>query len=151
MKIKKIIITFVCCAILGVIGYVLFSFYYLFFIAWAPEYKYFEITSPINNDSLFVKKKNWGMTYDHQIVFISSQPKQDDEYNPHYDYMYRGLQGLLYKVSNDTVYIYASTLSPTPDSFSSQLVIIQVEIYYDKMHEFQKDSYKKGMTRISNY
>ena len=87
-----------------------------------------KITSS-TGENLYLKSKNWGLTYDHQLTVISMSSVQTwTEPDSMKEYVYKWLEPFLYEFKNDTLFIYCNTKAPTPNSFTSNIKVIQKEV-----------------------
>lgn len=134
-------------ALMAILFYVMI-YWWRFTSAWQPVVTHFEIQVPDLNESIFVSKKVWGVSYDHQIVLISSQAKEEVNYNSETDYIYQGLSTLLYKVAGRDLVIYTRKKSPIPKQFGSKVNIVQVELDNQSMGALKTNHEKEGLAEI---
>jgi hypothetical protein len=89
-----------------------------------PVYKREQIYFPDKKETIYLKSKNWGLTGDHKITVISTNP--DYEFYPDSisEYIFHGFGGLIYKKSNDTLYIYDGQSPKKPTNFDSKINIV---------------------------
>ena len=84
-------------------------------------YKIKPITSDKVNEMIFIKTKNWGLTGDNQITFISPDSNFDfnkKDSNDHYIFI--GLEPFFYKQSNDSLILYLRTKVNVPKNFKTK-------------------------------
>ena len=112
--------------------------------AYAPIYKRVEFVS-VDNDKLFIKSKNWGVTGDHQLTIISTEEEREFEIDSTRQIIFNGLEPFLYKVSNDTLFLMLRQKSRIPDGFNSRWTIIQKEVDNPTMMNSMQDPELKRM------
>ncbi len=127
---------------LGVIIILAFIFYNAF-----PDYEVkYEIKEiKFQNDSspIFIKRKVWGITYDNQIIVISSSPKKKFDSDSTTDYVYEGLSPFYYKFFKDSLFVYTMKKSDVPKNLKTGVKIIQIELENSEMMRLIKnDQYK---------
>jgi hypothetical protein len=146
-EIMKKLWLFIAIALVAIIVYVVI-YWWRFTSAWQPVTNHVEIYIPDLNESIYVSKKVWGVSYDHQIVLISSQPKEKVNYDSETDYIYQGLSSLFYKVAGRDLVIYTRKKSPIPKRFNSRANIVQVELDNQDMSTLRADYEKEGLKKI---
>lgn len=83
------------------------------------------------------------MTYDNQIIIISTSPKKKFKPNPLTDYVYEGLSPFYYKFNRDTLFVYTMILSKVPQNLRSKIKIVQLELTNEEMmHLIKNNQYK---------
>jgi hypothetical protein len=128
--------------IIGIIIILAFIFYNAM-----PDYKAKYDVKEIKSQSvispIFIKRKVWGITYDNQIIVISSSAEK--EFNPDstMDYIYQGLSPFYYKFYKDSLFIYTMKKSDVPQNLKTGIKIVQVELENPEMMRLIKnDQYK---------
>jgi hypothetical protein len=85
----------------------------------------FEISSEDRKNKIFIKRKVWGLTDDHQITVISNSPNEIFlEPDSTTNYIYKGPQPFVYSVRGDTLIIFTMVPSTEPINFDSKGVYI---------------------------
>lgn len=80
-------------------------------------------------ENLYLKSKNWGLTYDHQLTVISTSNKAKwQEPDSTKDFIYKWLDPFLYEFKNDTLFVYCNTKAPIPKNFTSNIKVVQKEV-----------------------
>jgi len=115
---------------------------------WEPVISRIEINIPDLNESVYVTKKIWGVSYDHQIILISSQPKKEVKYDPETDYLYEGHSTLFYKVDGRDLKIYTRKRAHPPQHFDSEVNIVQIELDNVGMNKLKENYEKEGLKEI---
>lgn len=137
---KKIIIVF---GIITVLGIVVFFVVDNTFPKYDPEFTVKEIHSNILKKDIYLKKKSWGISYDSEVVVISTSPEKHFEPDSTKDYIFLDPE-IFYKVSQDTLYIYTMSKAKKPEKFDSQFKIKQIRISNpEKMELMGNANYKK--------
>ena len=115
-----------------------------------PIYYIVRIDSDSKRDSIFIKRKNWGITSDSQVIVIDKSSTEFEETDTKTEYIYKGLSDFYYKQSNDTLYIYTSNISLVPDSFHSSFVIVQKEMKPSQMYDLSTNNnyLKEGLKSL---
>lgn len=107
-----------------------------------------KIYSKINDETLYIKKKVWGVTGDHRVVIVSNSSKEDFEPSDEHEYIYRGLNPLFFGFRDDTLSLYVRKKSDTPKMFSSKIVIVQNVLDNAEMRTLNDIYQKKGLQKI---
>ena len=110
----------------------------------APTYNRVELVSG-NNNKLYIKSKNWGVTGDHQLTVISIEDEREFEIDSTRQIIFNGLEPFLYKVSNDTLFLTLRQKSKIPDGFNSRWTIIQTEVDNPTMMDSMQNPELKRM------
>jgi hypothetical protein len=97
------------------------------FSGFLPQYEKVEIFSSHYNESIYMKKKVWGLLGDSQIRIISKSPIEKFDPNDSIDYVYHGPDGFYYKFENDTLFIYTDHKSAIPPHIKTKIAIVQIE------------------------
>ena len=108
-----------------------------------------KIYSPKLRDSIFLKKISWGLTYDNEIIVVSTSSSLSIEPNPKKEYVFLTSE-IFYKVSNDSLYIYTSQSVKNPIYFKSRFRVIQKVLSNPEMMNLKGyENYKnKGLKVI---
>jgi hypothetical protein len=106
-----------------------------------------EINYPENGAKAFIHRKNWGVSADHEIVFIGGTKNEKFTPDESSDYIYSGLDELYYKQQKDTLFIYCARESAVPVNYSSAIKIVQIELGNSEMIDLYHDEnyLKKGL------
>ena len=108
-----------------------------------------ELSSPTTKSKLFLKKKNWGMTGDGQVIIISDNGDKNFELDSARNYIFNGLSALYYRIENDTLSIYVAKASTVPANLKTSIVVKQVELENaDMMRLIENNNYKKQGLKI---
>jgi len=118
----KIIIGFVV-----VTGLIIYWFLSKVTDAYSPTYQTVVLISE-NNEKLYIKTKNWGITGDSQLTVITTEDKREFEIDSTRQIFFEGLAPFIYKVSHDTLFLILRQESKIPIDFESSWTIIQKEV-----------------------
>ena len=137
---KKLIIIIVTILVLGlVVGLIVYNS----FPEYKPKYIVKEIHSNTLNESIYLKKKSWGITYDHEIVVVSTLYDEKSVPDTTNDYIFLDPE-IFYKVNHDTLYVYTMSKAKEPNNFNSKIKVNQIELSNtEKMDLIGNDNYKK--------
>ncbi|NHN27517.1 hypothetical protein FIA58_017695 [Flavobacterium jejuense] len=95
---------------------------------------------------IYLKSKNWGLTGDHKISVISTNPDKEFQPDSISEYIFKGFEEIIYSVEKDTLKIFARHLPTIPKKFDSeiQIKVMKVEnnIEWNKIKEKTKKSYE---------
>lgn len=87
------------------------------------------ISSLDGNSKLYLKRKVWGVTSDHQVTTISNSSSSIEDLNPKVDYVYKGLEPFVYRFQSDTLMIYTMQPALEPRDFCvSKIRVIQEKV-----------------------
>ena len=110
-----------------------------------PVYKKVEITSNRINESIFLKRKSWGITSDNETTIISKSSQKEFEPDSTTDFVFKGLSTFFYKQIQDTLWIYVPKKGDIPPKIETKFNIIQIELSNPEiMNLLEKDNYKKN-------
>src|SRR5699024_8170549 len=118
MRTVVIILSIIVFLLIGITGYL-----YMNLPEFDPNISVEKIYSKKYNESIYLKKKNWGITGNHQVIAISTPPDGNPDLNKKTDFIFKGLSNLFYKFENDTLHIYTNKASDVPSNFSSNIEI----------------------------
>src|SRR6056297_1683595 len=148
MTIKKIFII-----LISVVAILLVVWAYLAISGLTPDYSpTFEKVKLINTqatDSVFIKKKVWGVSADHQVISISQNgeiPFSPDTTN---DFIFNTWSPFFYEFEKDTLTVFVSIISKKPQNFNSDITVKQKILTNPEMMNLF-DTYKeKGLNLLS--
>lgn len=104
-----------------------------------------------SNRKVYIKKKVWGISGDHQVIVISNSDKKDFKIDSTKDYVFHGSTPLFFKQKNDSLIVYTMRMALVPTNFKNSFQIIQIELSNAEMIRLiEKDTYKnEGLQAIS--
>jgi hypothetical protein len=88
-----------------------------------PEYKIQRIYFPENSTALYLKRKTWGITGNHQTTVISTNKELLFQTDTISDYIYKGFSEIIYKAENNKLIIYSHHKPEIPQKFESEIEI----------------------------
>ena len=144
-KIIKITYTLLILVVLFIITFILFL--YLSLPDFKPEVSVVEIKSEKLNESIYIKKKVWGLTADHQFICVSRSSSNNFEPDTNKDYIYYG-DSFFYNFSNDTLKMYVDKESAVPKEFRSNINIKQIELTNPEMMDLWIYYDAKGLKKL---
>jgi hypothetical protein len=112
--------------------------------AFSPTYQKVELISQ-DNEKLYIKTENWGVTGDSQLTIITTEDKREFEIDSTKQIIFRGLEPFIYKVSGDTLFLVVRQESKIPIDFESTWAIIQKEVDNPTMIKTRKDYQYNGI------
>jgi len=145
MRVAIIVGSIIVAIIVLLIGY---WYLYEFVSGYEPYTAIKKIYSQKYNETLYLKKKNWGVTGDYQIIIVTKTPGKIFEPNEKNDYVYKGLLSFFYEFHNDTLDIYTRRKSKIPESFDSKVVINQIEISNAEMSGLYTNYKSMGLNEL---
>ena len=78
--------------------------------------------------TLYLKKDNWGISGDGQIMALSTSKTSDIDKDSEVDYILEGLTQIFYKQDRNTLILFVRTKFKQPKRFKSGIIIKQVEL-----------------------
>jgi hypothetical protein len=105
--------------------------------SFSGTYNQIELTST-DNQQLYIKSHNWGVTGDHQLTVIETDKEREFEVDSTKQIIFNGLEPFLYKVSGDTLFLTLRRKSRIPDDFNSTWTIIQKEVDNPTMRKLKR-------------
>ncbi|SHE77072.1 hypothetical protein [Pedobacter caeni] len=87
-----------------------------------------EISFPELKEVLYLKKDNWGISGDKQIMSLSRSKWTSIDRDSENDYILEGLQEVFYKQTKDTLTLFLRRKFKLPKDFESKVVIRQIEL-----------------------
>lgn len=93
-----------------------------------PYYSMQRVYFSGKNQPLYLKSKTWGLLGNHTATVISNKP--DLEFHPDstFDYIFSGVDNLLYEKQADTLLVYHTYKPHIPDRFYSEINVKLVEL-----------------------
>ena len=102
-----------------------------------------QVDFPKLNQTVFLKKKNWGITGDGQATVISNSDERTVDTASQTDFSLYGLGHIFYKRSGDTLIIFTRHKFKEPKKFNSNIIIKQVELdnpSFRDLYEMERNS-----------
>lgn len=100
-----------------------------------------QIYFPKEKTTLYLKRKTWGITGNHQITIISTKPEFEFKADSISDYIFNGFAEVIYKVENDTLKIYSHHKPNIPSKFDSKIEIELIEFKNNaEWHKLQEQA-----------
>jgi hypothetical protein len=143
MKYKYLILTGILILIIVVIVYL-----YKSIPDFKPKVKIVEINSSKLNEKLYLKKKNWGMTGDAQVIVVSGSPERDFEPNTNKEYVYEGFSPFFYNFNDDTLDLYVSYESKIPIELHTKIRINQIVLGSLELQRLDSNHSYQGLKKI---
>jgi hypothetical protein len=117
-----------------------------------PDFKPIVSVTPVylekNDNTLYIKKKNWGLTGDYQVIVLSTNLNKDFSPNKKTEYVFEGLSPFFYKVDNGILTLYVRKVSEIPEIFNLKDFVKQEELTNQEMMTLF-DNYKdKGIKKL---
>jgi hypothetical protein len=112
--------------------------------AFSGTYNRLELNSA-DNEKLYIKIHNWGITEDHQLTVIETDDEREFDVDSTKQIIFNGLEPFLYRVSNDTLFLILRKKSKIPNGFNSTWTIIQREVDNPIMINLRLDPELKRM------
>ena len=100
------------------------------------------------NDTVYLKRKNWGITGDYQIVVLSNNSKEEILPNLSEEYVFKG-STFFYKVDNSMLHLFVRVASDIPVNFKYKDYVIQEVLTNPEMMNLY-DTYEKEGIRLLN-
>lgn len=88
-----------------------------------PTYNIKQIYFPKEKTTLYLKRKTWGITGNHQITVLSTNPEREFQADSVSDYIFSGFAEIIYKSENNTLKIYSHNQPKIPPKFNSNIKI----------------------------
>jgi archaellum component FlaF (FlaF/FlaG flagellin family) len=150
-KLKKVIMLFILSLItVGAIMVFMMNFYTELDSAYEPIYSIKKIHSDALNEDIFIKKNNWGVSSNHEVVVISTSGQEKFEPDSTKEYVFK--TEFFFKSVKDSLYVYTRVKSKAPISFNSKFKIKQVELDNSEMMELRGyDNFKNKGLELSSY
>ena len=139
--------------LIGIVFLVAILAYYIYLSVSVPKYEptytVLELKSNTLNDSIYLKKKVWGIAANHQVIVVSSSGQPEFEPDLETQYVYEGFTPILYEFLEDTLKIYVTKASEIPSSFESKIKIKQVVLDTPEMIELLVKHEEIGIELLS--
>lgn len=108
-----------------------------------------ELYVPAAAERLYISFEEWGVTYDRQVVTISTTAKGRTDYRADEDYAFHTADSpILYSIHGDTLLLYTVRLSPIPERFASKIQIRQVLVDHQRLLEMERNHEQLGLTKV---
>ncbi len=124
MSLKKITLLSIPIALLLFVGWFYFAISGLSH-DYSPSFDKVPFIHSDSSDSVFIKKKVWGISANHQIIVISKDGLIPFSPDSTKDFMFNGWDPFLYKFENDTLSVFIRSISNEPKNFNSGITIDQ--------------------------
>ncbi len=148
MNLKKIFLLSIPLIILLFVGWFYFAISGLSY-DYSPSFEKVKFTNSENSDSVFIKKKVWGISANSQVIIISRNgevPFSPDSIN---DFVFNSWAPFLYKFENDTLSVFIRLASNTPANFKSDIKIEQIVLSNPEMMNLIDNYKEKGLILFS--
>ncbi|MFB6317964.1 MULTISPECIES: hypothetical protein [unclassified Saccharicrinis] len=107
-----------------------------------PVFDIETIYLPESSTRLYLKKINWGITGDSQIMAISNSSSKNIDVNNKNDFILEGLCQIFYKIESDTLFIYSTNKFKEPSNFNSTINIKQIKLENTEFQSLFKEANK---------
>ncbi len=143
---KKILVTLLIVSIVSIATfcYINFGINRDNYVVEQPQLVIKSFYSAANNDSIYLKRISWGITYDKEITVLSKT--QSETADSTLDYIYPTTD-VFFKLSKDTLFVYSSIVSSPPKFFQTSFTIVQKELNNSEIMELRANDLfrKKGL------
>lgn len=120
---------------------------------WTDSYKPVFQTTTLklkSGEVIYLKKKNWGLTFDHQVSVISNSDKNEWKPDSTKEYVFKGLEPFFYKFSNDSLILFTRLNAEVPPNFNSKIQIVQKQLPNSQIMDLY-DLVNKGDSTIIKF
>ncbi len=139
-----------------VIGGILIAALAIFFLWYAlthlpeftPQFWQVGLYSDRFDEELFIKRKVWGITGDHQVIVVSKSKTEEFKPDEEREYVFRGLSPLFYRFESDTLKLYVTHAAKVPPNFDSRIHIEQVVLSNTEMMSLMENHERKGLKML---
>jgi len=114
-----------------------------------PTYTVVELKSDASQESIYLKKKVWGISSDHQVIVISASGEVEFEAQESEEYLYKTSTPFLYEFKDDLLKVYTRRASPIPSNFDSSIKVEQVVLNNSDMLDLLDKHEEKGVKAFS--
>jgi hypothetical protein len=90
------------------------------------DFKIDEVFSASANQKIYVKRKAWGLNYNHDMAIVSTSSGNTGP-DSLKDFIFKDSE-IFYKLSNDTLCVFTMLKAKIPIDFQSKIIIKQIEI-----------------------
>ena len=105
-------------------------------------------------ESVYIRARSWGISGNHQEIIVATEPiiNKHRVYFRERQYVFLDPELFYQKKGIDTLVLYVYDTSAIPESLSTRIHFIQVELKnYDEIHDFEENYERYGLTRASVY
>ncbi len=141
MDLKKIFLLSIPVVILLFIGWFYLAISGLSY-DYSPSFEKIKFTNSENSDSIFIKKKIWGVSANSQIIIISRSGEIPFTPDSTSDFIFSAWSSFFYKFENDTLTTFAPIAFRSPENFNSEITIEQKVLTSPEMINLSK-TYKE--------
>ncbi len=148
MTTKKIFLLFILITLLLFVGWFYFAISGLS-PDYSPSFEKVKFISSESSDSVFVKRKVWGVSSNHQVITISKKGEIPFSPDSTKDYIFNGWGPFLYKFENDTLSVFIRIVSNEPEKFGGDITIEQKVLSTPEMINLIANYEEKGLILLS--
>ena len=112
-----------------------------------PNVSVVEIYSSNFGEKVFIKRKVWGITGNHEITVVSKSDNKSFEPNDDNEYVFKG-SPIFYNFINDTLNIYVPLESKKPIGMTTKIKINQIVLSNPKLMNLMHDYKEKGLRKV---
>jgi hypothetical protein len=123
--------------IIGFIVVAVFAAAYFFFIFKVENFTIKELQVKEIGVNVYFKSLERGLNYSESSISTSRRRRS----NPRFDYVYPYSQQFFYRISNDSLFVFCSTIANEPKNFGSVVKVIQIE-YSNREYRRLMENYK---------
>lgn len=144
---KKVIIVTVSIVVVIVLS--LFTYWSSTVPDFEPTYNVVELKSDTSQEAIYIKKKVWGISSDHQVIVISTSGDVEFEVQESEEYLYKTSTPFLYEFKDDLLKVYTRQASVIPSGFDSGIKVEQIVLNNPDMMELLEKHEEKGIKVFS--
>ena len=98
-------------------------------------------------DTLFLSSNTWGITGNHQIIYLTTYHKKEQRYDEQTDYRYRNEYVIYFEQFKDTLILYSGHESSVPSKFDSKVKVIQKRLRASELSKLHENYKEMGFSR----
>lgn len=102
---------------------------------------------PETDEHIYITTEVWGVSYDRQIIIISTKARTRLDYQESEDYVFQAETPVFYEAHDDSLVVYTHHQSPVPEHFGSEVQIKQVVLGIEEIEEMTKNYKTMGLKK----
>ena len=97
---------------------------------------------------VYIKRKVWGITGNHEFTVVSKSGDESFEPNEDNEYVYKGLSPIFYSFRDDTLNIYVMKESKKPTEMTTRIQVNQIVLTNPQMMNLMVNYKDKGLKKV---
>ncbi len=113
-----------------------------------PQVTILELKSITNKDSIYLKRKAWGLLGDQNITIISTTNDNNFDKSSEFDFIFNDNYELFYRLEDTVLLIWVDKKVLYPNNFNSKIIVKQIVLWGPQWTQLRDNMHSNGVNKF---